>query len=354
MDDKDINDVRTIQDFKNISFSNFQKTQVKKELIKNLINNKLEPSCFWSIELICAGHFIDLWEVIIIVFSKYIHIGNPKLPIYIQLRYNNFKEILLNGYVDNELKLRNNKKIRRLFAELITILTLSPKKHSVEDIKIDPEEFDIALLSDKLKADKITYCENIFKQEDPKQLFIPLNELAYNLKKNNNISATYWVEWLLQFEQLCKSKKINLICETRQNMPVKFEFQKDSIWLIWETILNEVENRKNKKILKRIINSLLELFSIKFSLSSKKKRKSIIYFAVSLLTEYVDFEIEIYTESKFIETIVNKIDSIYKDIKKNEKTPDTDYLFTNVKKDNFDKSISKIEMMNNLEDFDKE
>ena len=48
MDDKDINDVRTIQDFKNISFSNFQKTQVKKELIKNLINNKLEPSCFWS------------------------------------------------------------------------------------------------------------------------------------------------------------------------------------------------------------------------------------------------------------------------------------------------------------------
>ena len=205
-----------------------------------------------------------------------------------------------------------------------------------------------------MKADKITYCENIFKQEDPKQLFIPLNELAYNLKKNNNISATYWVEWLLQFEQLCKSKKINLICETRQNMPVKFEFQKDSIWLIWETILNEVENRKNKKILKRIINSLLELFSIKFSLSSKKKRKSIIYFAVSLLTEYVDFEIEIYTESKFIETIVNKIDSIYKDIKKNEKTPDTDYLFTNVKKDNFDKSISKIEMMNNLEDFDKE
>ena len=109
-----------------------------------------------------------------------------------------------------------------------------------------------------------------------------------------------------------------------------------------------------KKTGKRIINSLLNLYCIKFSHSAKKKRKSIIYFAVSLLTDFVDFNIEIYSQSSFIENIVKKIDTIYKELKKNEKSPETDYLFTNVKKDNFDKSISKIEMMNNLEDFDKE
>ena len=206
MNDLDINDIRNSNEFKNITFSGFQKSKVKIELIKNIKNNKIEPSCYWSIELICSGHYIDLWEVILLVTSKYIHIGNPKLSIYLALRYNNFKEILHNGYVDNELKLRNNQKIRKLFAEIICILCLSNKKHSIEFLKIDPNEFDIALLSDKLKADKITYCENIFKPEDPKQLFIPLNELAYNLK-NNNISATYWVEWLLHLNNSVNQKK---------------------------------------------------------------------------------------------------------------------------------------------------
>ena len=93
MDEKDINDIRTIENFKNITFSGFQKSKVKQELIKNIINNKIESSCYWSTELIASGHFLDLWDVLLIITSKYIHIGNPKLPIYIQLRYDNFKDI---------------------------------------------------------------------------------------------------------------------------------------------------------------------------------------------------------------------------------------------------------------------
>lgn len=350
MDEKDINDIRISQDFKYTSFDGFQKNKVKLELIKNIVNNKIEPSCFWSIQLICAGHFIELWEVILLICSKYIHTANPKLPIYIQLRYSNFKEILINGYIDHELKLRNNNKVRKLFAEIITNLCLSPKKLAVETIKIDPLEFDITLLSDKLKADKITYCSDIFRQEDPKQLFIPLNEFCYNLNKNNNINCTYWLEWFLQFDQICKSNKVKLLCETRSQINVPFQFQKDTIWLIWESIFNEANLRdKNNKIRKKILNSLLELYCIKFTYSCKRKRKSIIYFAISLITELIDFEVNICKQPELINNIVNKIDTIYKELKKNEHNPKTDYLFTNVKKDNFDKSISKIEMMNQLE-----
>ena len=350
MDEKDINDIRISQDFKNISFDGFQKNKVKIELIKNIINNKIEPSCFWSIQLICSGHFIDLWEVILLICSKHIYISNPKLPIYIELRYNNFKDILINGYIGNELKLRNNNKIRRLFAEIISNLCLSPKKLALETIKIDPLEFDITLLSDKLKADKITYVSNIFREEDPKQLFIPLNEFCFNLNKNNNINCIYWVEWFLQFDQICKFNKIKLLCETRSQINVQFQFQKDSIWLIWDSIFNEANLReKNNKIRKKILNSLLELYCIKFTYSSKKKRKNIIYFAISLITEFIDFEITICKQPELINNIVNKIDTIYKELKKNEQNPKTDYLFNNVKKDNFDKSISKIEMMNQLE-----
>ena len=64
MTDKKIEDSRKIQEFRNISFSSYKKSDVRKELIKSITSNKIEDSCHWSAELICAGHFMYLWEII--------------------------------------------------------------------------------------------------------------------------------------------------------------------------------------------------------------------------------------------------------------------------------------------------
>ena len=133
MNDTEINDKRNPSEFKGVSFSKFQKTKVKQELINCIASSKIESACYWTAELICAGHFSDLWEIIITYVSRYIHLGNPKLPLYIALRMDNFKTMLSNGFVGNELRLRNNQKIRQLFSEIVTILCLS-KKNTVSPL----------------------------------------------------------------------------------------------------------------------------------------------------------------------------------------------------------------------------
>ena len=207
MNDVDINDTRLQKDFQGISFSSYKKSDVKKELLKAINNSKIEDACNWAAELICAGHYIDLWDNIILISSKNIHLGNPKLPIYLNMRFENFKTIVQGGYTGNELSMRNSAKIRSLFAEIISILCLSNKKPSFENIKVKKEEFDMIYLTSKVKAPTITVINNIFKSGDPKELLLPINELSYNLRKKNTLLACYWIEWIMEFESMCRKKK---------------------------------------------------------------------------------------------------------------------------------------------------
>ena len=132
MNENDINDVRLIKHFRSITFSKYKKNDAKKELLNNLVNSKIEQSCYWSAEFICSGHFIDLWDIIFEFMAKYVYLGNPKLPYYLKIRLDEFKNIVNSGYQDNILKIRNNDKIRKLFAEIMCVLSQSNKKNAME------------------------------------------------------------------------------------------------------------------------------------------------------------------------------------------------------------------------------
>ena len=54
---------------------------------------------------------------------------------------------------------------------------------------------------------------------------------------------------------------------------------------------------------------------------------------------------EMITNKDKIKFIVEKINIVYKDVKKNEVSPQMDYLFTGTAKSNLDKTIGRLEKM---------
>lgn len=345
----DINDIRQSSEFNGISFSRFKKTHVKKEMLKNLISSRVEPACYWAGELICAGHYIDVWELIILFVTKYIHLGNPKLPMYISIRIGAFKD-LASSHLGDELNLRNNFKIRQLFAEMISTLCYTKKNHAYEIVKIKKrEEFSMEAMKTMLKAPNVSYAGLAFKTEDPKELFIAINEFSYHLSEEskNSFIACYWLEWLIEFDMTCKKNKQSCISERRSFANVDEKYKKDSIWIVWE-LINYVAQRKNCPVIIKIIESLLEMFCLKYTSSVKRKRKYILYNCISLLNEPCDLTVPIWNDKAQILRVSQKINVIYKEIKKNEVSPEISNIIAPPERTNLNKTIEKLELMNKI------
>ena len=313
-----IDDIRTIDEFKNMSFTGYKLTDVKRELINSIHNNKIENLCYWTCELICSGHYLFLWEIIVFYMSKYIHTGNIKLCLYLNLRYTKFREIINNGYIGNELKMRNNEMIRRIFLEIMCVISYSNKKYEIKRIRVDKLDFNIENLKCKLKADSLDYVNKIFKQGDPTDLYMAINEFMYHLEKTKDISSIcYWIEWILQYETRCKKNKDKCVALNREYVDDKFNT--DIIWIIWDGfryVLNNTEY--NKSINTKLYNALLSLFTIRYSTSIKRKRVYILYLLCSILTEKINLTVTIINNKSKIDTIINNNCKIVKQIKKNE------------------------------------
>ena len=68
-----------------------------------------------------------------------------------------------------------------------------------------------------------------------------------------------------------------------------------------------------------------------------------------MLTESCYIQTQMKNNTQMIEKIKSKIDLIYKEIKKSEEKPKTDYLFNNsINNNNLEKTIDKIDKLNTM------
>jgi hypothetical protein len=291
-----INDNRTVFV---TTFSNYKKSLAVKELMSSIYYQKKNDAYFWTAELLCSNCIIDIWDTYIEIMCKYTHIYNPKIPIYLHKKFLEFKEIA--GKTNDDIQLRNIDEIRRLFFSL-TLIFCSSKRECVLDTPTFQFNFEMDKMYMNLKAPNVSYIQNYFKNGDPKEYYIPLNELMYHLKETKNkMDIFYWIEWIIAYDSLLLKNKKQLQCVKRE-----FAVNTNIIWIIWELLLS---------FDKQPIESLLHLFSIKYK--NNKKKKCILHLCVMYIITKVDYNIPI-LDSSLLKNIEESITMTFEKIKKKE------------------------------------
>jgi hypothetical protein len=313
-----IYDIRTSKEFSGMTFSGYKKTDVKKQLVLTLTNSQLDESCYWSAELVCAGHFVDLWDIFIFFFSKNIHIGNPKIAIYLDKRLDVFKEII-NEWKRPEIELRNNESIRDIISEIVVVLCDSTRSHVHCEISIKKDDFNLSVNTDRFKAPSVEYT-TIFKHHDPDEIFVAVNELSFNLIDMNQQNSWYWIEWLMEYEIVYNKNRKKFQCEQRPEAPVQQKFQKDMVWLIWDVLIQR--STDFSQTIQSVILSCVHLYALKYVSSGAqfKKRKYLLYFAAELLTSQITLRNEIISDKSKLKHVSDNINNIYVQIHQNAET----------------------------------
>ena len=275
----------------------YQRAAVRKQLTQSILRNDLEPACHWCAELVKSGFYADVWETALLVFGKHIHAANPKLALYLQLRADTFRTIAIENDAKNLHALDS---VQKLFAEMMCLLCSSPRKHAIDEVTVDPKDFQLTVIHTKVKAPTI---EIKLKEGDPLELVTPFNELHHALITRQALDACYWLEWVLLYEKTCAKKKQRCKAAKRNFINARTEV----IWIFWEMILNLTKNKPTEKYAK----AALRLFCIQFNNTDKDFRRFISYFAVALICDPIDLSLQLPMDKNAITDVCNKVATLY-------------------------------------------
>lgn len=333
-------DIRTEKEFSGISFSGYKTSNVKTQLMKSLITGDIEPAQYWTAELICAGHLMIIWEVCFLIASKYIHRANSRLISYLAFKLQKFRTLVRAGEVETDIELRNHTEIRQLFGEIICVIALSPKQHSLDSMTIKESDFYGEKIALRCRAPNTSYADRVFRHEkeskstndgkmfshstgDPKIIYTAVNEFMYNISEegNNLQMACFWAEWICELEAQSRKRKLKLSIVPRSNAPVDSKFTDDPVWIIWEGLFDTISrrtNEKEKELLHKTAHDTLSLYTLRFTPTAKKRRRFLLYMLISYVIEIPSFEKAVVNQTQIVSNICKKIGAVYQQLKQYE------------------------------------
>lgn len=325
-----IEDRRKQKEFSGVTFSEFKKSAARKELHRNILECNIEAANYWGAEFVSSGHLLDIWEVLILIYGKNIHIANPYLCLFLNKKYDDFRNAMARLGSKEDYHARNRKDVRTTISSIITVVAMSRKSNPVTPIKVDTTHFDLEKMSNQLEADNMEYSKGIYSQkDDPRELFIAFNEFCYNINKKvrNCHKACYWIEWILEYIAYCTRKKSPCLCKTREILSVGEQFRKEPIWMIWEACRTQAKRNCDLNV-SRCIDGLFDIFCIRFTKAAAKRRRYLLYFVCQLLCTSSDvLQKEIVSNKSLLEDVISRSDMVYKQVKNSEKPIQKKTLF---------------------------
>ncbi len=126
------------------------------------------------------------------------------------------------------------------------------------------------------------------------------------LHTKNFLGAFFWIEWMIQFMQKHKCVAVD--------RPYCSKYKTDAVWLIWDTILGHTKD----PLITQILESNIRLFTIAYSPACKERRRFLLYYAISLVCEPIQMNVEMVSDKKIVSQAYEKCGSMFKEIKKQE------------------------------------
>jgi hypothetical protein len=300
----DIEDVR--HQFRN-TFSNYPKAKVLKDLENAIYYQKTEEAFFWTGDLLCSGFVLELWNLYVHVLCKYIHIQHPKLPLYVYKKFVEFKEMVQS--CPNDLELRNMDSVKTLLFSMTLILSETKKQTLLDPMTF---KFKFEEVFTDLRAPNLEYVVPFFREGDPKEIFIPLNEFVYHLTETKNKTKLfYWMDWILCYDEKCTKEKKPIYSVEREGIP---HFYRNIVWVLFEILLSHSDPLR-----KRSVEALMGLFAIRYRPSHNKKKREILTFCIVLfMEETLPYHLPLVERSDIFAPLQKNIALIFRELKKNE------------------------------------
>jgi hypothetical protein len=191
--------------------------------------------------------------------------------------------------------MRNNMEVRNLVCEVAASVAMLRKNKLPALPTIKPEhDFNTLTINENLKSSSSNLARHLVKDDDPLDLYVPVNELVYCLRPETRdmTRALYWVSWILKFSSVYKkTNKVNLDCSFRANSFVDSAHARNVLWLIWNVVIDAVRSSPQSGLLMPYIDALFRIHCLRWSPTLLKPRLCFLTTAIVFVCESTTLDI---------------------------------------------------------------